>query len=183
MEKFVLLDRDGVINVVREDGIKSYEDYVFIPMIPEAFFELQKNGVNAVIVDNDVSLANGDIDYGVVNQINSRIEEHIGEAGGRVHDILVCPSNDDVKYPSPALLEKAAEKHGFALEDTYFITASLEGLQAGWAAGCKTAFVKTGKPYKTMQYLKTAEKGPEIVQPDLLTITNQICKELKEVSS
>lgn len=178
MEKFVLLDRDGVVNVLREEGVKSFEEFVFIPMVPEAFYEFEKKGVNAVVLDNDQALATGDIDFNVINQINSRIEEHVSESGGRVHDILVCPSNDDVKYPSPALLEKAAEKHGFALADTYFITASLEGLQAGWAAGCKTAFVKTGKPYQTMQYLKTAEKGPEIVQPDLLTIATRICQEL-----
>jgi D-glycero-D-manno-heptose 1,7-bisphosphate phosphatase len=183
MEKFVLLDRDGVINVIREDGINSYDDFVFVPMIPEAFYEFERKRVNAVILDNDQSLANGTIDYGVVGQINSRIEEHVSDSGGRVHDILVCPSNDDVKYPNPALLEKAAEKHGFSLADTYFITASLEGLQAGWAAGCKTAFVKTGKPYKTMQYLKSSDKCPEIVQPDLLTIAVRICSEYNQPSS
>lgn len=175
MEKFVLLDRDGVINVLRENGIHSLDDFVFIPLIPEAFFQLERHKINAVILDNDAALANGDIDYTIIAQINSIIEEHVSGSGGRVHDILVCPSNDDVKYPSPALLKKAAEKHRCKLTETYFITASLEGLQAGWAAGCKTGFVKTGKPYKTMQYLKSAQKGPDILLPDLLGVVTKIC--------
>lgn len=180
MEKFVLFERDGVINVLRDEGIKSLDDFVFIPLIPEAFFQLQRHKINAVILDNDEALAKGDIDYNVIAQINSTIEEHISSSGGIVHDILVCPCNDDVKYPNTALLEKASEKHGFDLTETYFITASLEGLQAGWAAGCKTAFVKSGKPYKTMQYIKSAKKGPDILMPDLLSIVTKICGEYEK---
>ncbi len=180
MDKYILMDRDGVINVKKEIPIKSLNDFAILPNVAEAFYEMQRQGINGLVLDNDEALASGDADFATINQINSCIESHVSESGGRVHDVLVCPSNDDVKYPNPALIEKAAEKYGLDLQSTFFVTASLEGLQAGWAANCRTAFVKTGKPFKTMQYIQSHETPLEMVMPDLLAAVIKIIAKYKE---
>ena len=172
MEKYVLIDRNGVINVRMDEPIKSPDEFVFCPSSIEAIFALTRADIRSIVLTNEEALVHGGMDFSALDAIHAKMHSMIEEAGGRIHDVLVCPENNrdrfDGWYPNPGLLQKAAKKHGFNLRDTYFIGARYECLEAAWAAGCKSAFVRSGKPYKTLQILRTSERQPDLNEPDLM---------------
>lgn len=184
MDKFILMDCDGVINVVQDEPIAKREKLVMLPFVQEAFFELEKQGAKAVLLRNDHAMGEGLIDIKTLGEFHGAIQAFIGEGGGRVHDILVCPckrgGESDCAYPNTGLLTEAARKHGLVLAETWLVCAGFEALQAGWRAGCKTAFVRTGKPFRTMQHLKTSDERPDLIERDLLGAALRILRKFEE---
>ncbi len=172
MEKYILLQRDGVINVLLDNPLTNPDDFVLLPFVPEAFYEMARNQIKPIILTNQEGLASGELEMKDLGAIHSKMISMIEDAGGKVADVLICPHDEskqcDCRYPQPGLLKHAAEKHKFQLQDTFFIGDRLACLEAAWNAGCKSAFVRSGKPHKTMQYLRTAERLPDIITRDLL---------------
>lgn len=178
MGKYILLNRDGVINVKQDHPIAEEKDFVLLPFATEAFFAMKRFDFLPIILACEEGLQNGSMDEATQEAIQERMRNEIETAGGYIHDIIVCPSAmapwDKCAFPKPGMLQIAAYKHGFSLEDTYFIGDRLECLQAAWAVGCKSGLVRTGKPYRTMQYLKTADRGPDLITIDLLSMINKL---------
>ena len=140
MERFILIERDGVINVQRESPIKSLNEFALRPFVQEAFFELRRNQIHTVILTNQPGIEEGVLDYQTLAEIHAQLQVALEESGGKVHDILICPDADPksgCRYPNPDLLQTAAAKHKFNLSETFFVCPRMECLQAGWVAGCK----------------------------------------------
>lgn len=178
MEKFVLIDRDGVITVRQDQPIKSVDDLTFLPFVQESFLEFERNGINLVVLVNSPAPGEVEIAPDVLNEMNNVLHSHMDEVGAHIFEIMVGPQKAQeakrCRFPNPSLLKDAAKKFGFSLASTYFICASLESLQAAWNAGCKSAFVRTGKPYQTMQFLQTSEKQPDFITKDILSAALKI---------
>ncbi|MGH8476879.1 MAG: HAD-IIIA family hydrolase, partial [Methylococcales bacterium] len=60
--KFVLLDRDGVINFDSEDFIRSAHEWLPIPGSLEAIAELSQNGYRVVVITNQSGISRGLLD-------------------------------------------------------------------------------------------------------------------------
>ncbi|MEW6235937.1 MAG: hypothetical protein AB1656_11160 [Candidatus Omnitrophota bacterium] len=180
MERYALIERDGVVNVLQDEPVRTLDRLILLPFVIEAFHTLRENGIKAVIVTCQEPLANGEITAGALDEIHGRMRIMIEEGYGKIEDIMVCPSLyadwERCRFPKPRLLHVAAAKHGFKLQDVFFICSGWESMQAGWAAGCKTAFVKTGKPFHALQALKTSERQPDIIQRDLLSAVIRIIR-------
>lgn len=58
--------------------------------------------------------------------------------------VLVCPDHVERSKPAPDMLLLACEKIGIAPQDTLFIGDDARDIEAGRAAGCKTAAVTYG---------------------------------------
>lgn len=178
MDRYLLIERDGVLCVRREEGILKPEEMLVIPFVSEALFSLGQKDVKAIVLSDQHSIVPSKIDLTTMAAIDERLQSICEETGKRVDDIICCPNNqvkaDQCAFPQPGLFKIAALKYHFKLADTYFVASSLEGLQAAWAAGCKTAFVKTGKPYKAMQYFRTGEQLPDFIVKDFLTAVVKI---------
>lgn len=172
MDKFVLVHRDGVIGVRRDEPITSPDDFILLPYVQEAMFNLREMGIKVIVVVSESALEEGLMDSTVLDDIHDRMIGLIAEGNGKVEDVLVCPSAlapwDKCALPKPGLLQIAAYKHKFDLKQTYFVGDRLECLQAAWTVGCKSAFVKSGKPYKTIKYLKSNPERPDIMAQDFL---------------
>jgi len=180
MEKYVLFDRDGVINVLQDNSVKTPDEFVFLPFVLESFFALAKENIRAIVLTNQELLARGELDRTTLNAIHDKMYSMVEETGGKIHDVLVCPETDREDrtgwYPQPGLLLRAAKKHGFNLRKTYIVGAHKDCLQAAWAAGCKTAFVRTGKPFKTLEFLQQSPRQPDISEIDLLSAVVKIIR-------
>ena len=178
MDKYILMSRDGVINVRQDDPITQVEQLVLLPYVQESCLHLEQLGWKAIILVNEPALANGVMDQSVLKDIHARMYELISEGGGRVTDVMVCPSAyapwDKCAFPKAGLLQLAAYKHALDLPTVYFVGDCLECLQAAWTVGCKSGLVRSGNPYKTLQYLRTSDRVPDLLTNDLLSMVYRI---------
>jgi D-glycero-D-manno-heptose 1,7-bisphosphate phosphatase len=178
MEKYVLIERDGVINVQQNTPVKSVEELVFMPFVFEAFATLQIYGVKAIVITMQEGIEQGILSYENLQEIHKEMRMIIAENDGLIHDIFSCPAPGieyaKFCYPSTNLLRLAASKYAFDLKESFLITNRFAGLQAGWNAGCKTIFVKSGKTFTEIQQLKNSDRQPDFFVKDLLSAIGKV---------
>lgn len=153
--RFVLLDRDGVINDDSADFIKTPEEWYPIVGSLEAIALLNRQGYEVAVVTNQSGLARGFLDEATLAKIHAKMESLLSEKGGRILGIYYCPhgpgSTCGCRKPKPGLLEKFAEEHQADLQNVYVVGDSLRDIHAAQAAGAMPILVKTGKGMKTLE--------------------------------
>jgi len=162
-QAYVLLDRDGVINVDSDDYIKSPEEWHPIPGSLEAIALLNKNGYKVIVITNQSGLGRGMYDEAALAKIHQKMNQLAKEKGGEIDTIYYCPHTPDdncsCRKPNPGLLTRFATEKNRSLHDLFFVGDKLADLQAAKAAGAKSILVKTGKGEKTLI------DNPEISSP------------------
>jgi D-glycero-D-manno-heptose 1,7-bisphosphate phosphatase len=147
-KKFIILDRDGVLNHDRADYVRSPEQLELINGIPETIVRLNQAHYNVIIATNQACIAKGLILPDTLTRIHEKLTTEIGKAGGRIEAIYHCPhKNEDFcacRKPKPGLLLQAQKAYSFKLEETWFVGDTLRDMQAAKAANCLGALVLTG---------------------------------------
>ena len=149
-KRFVLLDRDGVLNEAVRDGyVTGVEMLRLLPGAAEAIARLNRNGFEAIVVSNQQCVGKGILSQEGLAAITEALGDAIEEvAGGVVADFLYCThlSSDGClcRKPKPGLLLEAQRRYGFDLATTYFVGDSFSDLLTAAAAGCPSIFVLSG---------------------------------------
>ncbi|MGA0610622.1 D-glycero-beta-D-manno-heptose 1,7-bisphosphate 7-phosphatase [Caldimonas sp. KR1-144] len=147
--KLVILDRDGTINVDRDDYVKSPDEWQPLPGALEAIARLNHAGWHVVIATNQSGLGRGLFDMASLNAIHAKLNLALAHVGGRIDAIFFCPhSATDAcvcRKPQPGLFEQIGLRYGVDLKTVATLGDSLRDLQAGAAAGCEPHLVRTGK--------------------------------------
>ena len=103
----LLLDRDGVINVLRPgDYVKAPEEFVFCDGAREALRLLEPLFRRIVIVTNQRGVGRGLMSSADLEAIHAGMLEKIREAGGRIDDIYICTAtdpDDPRRKPNPGM--------------------------------------------------------------------------------
>lgn len=153
--KYIILDRDGVINQDSDAYIKSPEEWIPVEGSLEAIELLNRHDFHVVVATNQSGLARGLYDEAMLYQIHSKMQRMVAEKGGRISAIFYCPHgpNDgcDCRKPEPGLLLQFAERAKISLDGIPFVGDTLRDIQAAQAVGAKPFLVKTGKGAKTLQ--------------------------------
>ena len=151
--KYVLLDRDGVINHDSADFIKSADEWQALPKSLEAITLLNQQGYEVVVISNQSGLGRGLFDEATLTAMHQKMHQQLAGCGGKITAVYYCPhlpdEGCDCRKPKVALLKKFAKDYQATLTDCYFIGDSLRDIQAGLAVGAKSILVKTGKGQKT----------------------------------
>ena len=154
-QAYVLLDRDGVINVDSDDYIKTPEEWKPIPGSLEAITLFNKNGYKVIVITNQSGLGRGFYTESTLAEMHQKMHRLTEEKGGRIDAIYVCPHTPDdqclCRKPKPGLLLQFAKEKNISLADVYFIGDKLADIQAAEAAGANPILVKTGKGQKTIK--------------------------------
>jgi D-glycero-D-manno-heptose 1,7-bisphosphate phosphatase len=152
--RYVLLDRDGVINHDSEDFIKFPEQWLPIAGSLEAIALLNDQGYKVVVVTNQSGIARGLFDNAMLEKIHEKMQRMVSEKGGKIDAIYFCPHGPDddcnCRKPKPGLLESFAADNKVRLSGIAVIGDSLRDLQAALAVGANPILVKTGKGQKTL---------------------------------
>jgi D-glycero-D-manno-heptose 1,7-bisphosphate phosphatase len=147
--KLVILDRDGTINVDRDDYIKSPEEWVPLPGALEAIARLNHAGVQVAVATNQSGLGRGLFDMAALNAMHARMNKMLADVGGRIDAVFFCPHSPEeacrCRKPASGLLEQIAERFGVNLQGVPVVGDSLRDLQAGTTLGCEPHLVLTGK--------------------------------------
>ncbi|MGH8549561.1 MAG: D-glycero-beta-D-manno-heptose 1,7-bisphosphate 7-phosphatase [Methylococcales bacterium] len=161
--KFILLDRDGVINHDSDDYIKNPDEWWPIPGSLEAIAELFRGGYRIAVITNQSAIARGLLDLDTLADIHTKMRHSVGQTGGKIEAVYFCPhapdDHCDCRKPKPGLLHQFARDYRVNLANIPFIGDSFRDIQAGLAAGASPFLVKTGKG------LLTLAAHPEIVVP------------------
>lgn len=151
--KYVLLDRDGVINFDSDDFIKSPDEWLPIPNSLEAIAQLHQAGYKIIIITNQSGVGRELYSDADLTAIHLKMQQLVNAACGKIEHIYYCPhlptADCKCRKPKAGMLLQFAQDYAVDLDNTYFIGDSLRDLQAGFAANAKPILVKTGNGAKT----------------------------------
>jgi D-glycero-D-manno-heptose 1,7-bisphosphate phosphatase len=145
--RFVLLDRDGTINV--ECGyISSSNQVQLLPRAAEALRALRAMGLGLIVVTNQSAIGRGYIDMSRLDEIHRRFRQLLADSGVELDGIYVCPHTAAdgcaCRKPLPGLVQQAAAEHGFRPADCFVIGDKPSDINLGKAVGATTILVRTG---------------------------------------
>lgn len=147
--RFVILDRDGVINHDAEDHIKSPDEWVPISGSLEAIARLNHAGYTVVVATNQSGVGRGLFDIGDLNAIHEKFQRALDRVGGHIDGIFFCPHAPDAgcscRKPLPGLLQAISARCSIPLTDVPVIGDAARDAQAALAVGARPLMVRTGK--------------------------------------
>jgi D-glycero-D-manno-heptose 1,7-bisphosphate phosphatase len=152
--KYVLLDRDGVINHDSDDFIKSPDEWIPIEKSLEAIALLNQAGFNVVVISNQSGVGRGYFSLETLAEIHQKLHNLLAEKGGKISAIYFCPhlptDNCLCRKPKTGLLELFSQKYQVSLKNLFFVGDSLSDVKAAQSVAAKPLLVKTGKGLKTL---------------------------------
>jgi D-glycero-D-manno-heptose 1,7-bisphosphate phosphatase len=153
-EKYVLLDRDGVINHDSNDYIKSPDEWLPIEGSLEAIALLNKNGFKVVVISNQSGIAREYYSLVTLNAMHDKMQRLLAEKGGKIEAIYFCPHAPNkhclCRKPKTGLLELFSREKNYPLKNIFFVGDSLSDIKAAEAVCALPLLVKTGKGLKTL---------------------------------
>ncbi|MGM0564734.1 MAG: D-glycero-beta-D-manno-heptose 1,7-bisphosphate 7-phosphatase [Pseudomonadota bacterium] len=155
-QKWIVLDRDGVINEDSDEYVKSAEEWIPIPGSLEAIARLKRAGYGIAVATNQSGLGRGLFYFDAFEAMCEKMDVLLDQVGGWVDGIFLCPhapeDSCDCRKPKPGLYHQIIEAFELdSLEGVVTVGDSLRDLQAGRAVGCRPVLVKTGKGERTLE--------------------------------
>ncbi len=151
--KFIVLDRDGVINEDSGDFIKSTDEWEPITGSLGAIAKLTASGYRICIATNQSGLARGLFDESTLADIHQKLCAAVEDCGGLIEGIFFCPHGPDeacgCRKPRTGLLTQIERELSVSLEGQTFVGDSLTDLQAAQSFNMKAVLVRTGKGAET----------------------------------
>lgn len=146
--KWVVLDRNGVINQDVPNGVRSAAELQPLPGSLEAIARLTQAGWRVTLATNQAGLGQRLFDYDAFAAMNAKLQKLVGERGGRIDAIAFAPEAPeqatDLRKPNPGMLKDLARRLGVATEGVWFVGDSATDIAAAKAAGMRSALVRTG---------------------------------------
>ena len=169
--KWVILDRDGVINEDSDDFIKSPEEFKIIDGSLEGMSALNHAGYNIVIITNQSGVGRGLFSIDTLNAIHQKLLAECQRHMIQIDAIFFCPHHPDdgcdCRKPKPGLFLDMAERTGANLKETFAIGDSWRDIEAAKTAQARPILVKTGKGQNT-----TAAHKQEIEKQSIPVFAN-----------
>lgn len=171
MGRLALLDRDGVINVDRQDSVKSLDELALIAGSAAAIARLNAADIKVAVVTNQSVVGRGVIPMRQLEAIHQRLAEMLARDGARIDALFVCTDPPGApsqrRKPRPGMLIEAMQRFRAQPERTPMIGDDLRDLEAAHAAGCPRVLVRTGKGAATQAAGIPAALLPVAVHADL----------------
>ncbi|MGQ9889303.1 MAG: D-glycero-beta-D-manno-heptose 1,7-bisphosphate 7-phosphatase [Aggregatilineales bacterium] len=158
----VFLDRDGVINRNRDDHVKRWAEFTFMPNVLESIRLLTATGLPVFVVTNQAVIARGLASEADIVEIHARMTAAIAEAGGHITRVYYCPhdarDNCDCRKPKPGMLLRAQREYGVDLTRSFMVGDAWTDVEAGLSVGARSILVMTGRGQR--QFAQTWTRSP-----------------------
>ena len=145
--RFVLLDRDGVINRERGDFTTTVEEWEWVPGALAGMKKLTKAGFGIIVITNQSGISRGIITEDGLANLHDFMIRTVRDAGGDIARVYHCPhktaDNCSCRKPHPTMLLAAANDFGFDLAGTFFIGDAPRDMEAAARAGAQGVFIDT----------------------------------------
>lgn len=146
--KFIILDRDGVINYDSADYVKSEQEWTAIPGSLRAIGRLYRSGYHVAVITNQSGLARGKLNVENLNAIHRKMNAHLSQYGGVIEALFYCPhgpdDNCECRKPKPGMFLELSRRIGMPLAGVMAVGDKLSDIEAARAAGAIPVLVRTG---------------------------------------
>ncbi len=177
MKPAVFLDRDGTL-IENRGYICEFSQVGFYPSAAAAVRRLNRAGFAVVVVSNQSAVARGICSQEQVLALHRALQEHFRAQGAEIAAFYHCPFLADgevaafrrqspLRKPQPGMLLLAAAEHGLDLAASWMVGDSLDDVEAGRRAGCRTVLVRTGFGAESETRLSEGAARPDHVAADL----------------
>lgn len=157
--KWIILDRDGVINFDSDKYIKNVEEWNPIPGSIEAIADLYAAGFKIAIATNQSGISRGLFSLDDLEDMHTKLNSLVENAGGEISGIFYCPHlpNDQCacRKPKTGLLDEIERQFDIDLKGVPFVGDSEKDIQAAIDKGCAPILVCTGKGEMTRKVINT----------------------------
>jgi D-glycero-D-manno-heptose 1,7-bisphosphate phosphatase len=172
--KAVFLDKDGTL--VRNVPYNTDPRLIrYTEGADEGVRMLHEAGYLLVIVTNQGGVARGTITEEELAVARTDIERHLSGVGSLLSGFYYCPHSTDAvieryrgdcacRKPNPGMLQQAARDHDIDLRRSWMIGDTLDDIESGKRAGCRTVLMDTAG--ETLWQL-TRERVPDHIVPSL----------------
>ncbi len=147
--RVVILGRDGILNVYREDHVKAPEEWQTIAGVLDAVARLNHGGWHAVVATNQSGIGRGMIDMASVNAVHAHMNQQLVAEGGRLDAVFFCPHTPEdacaCRKPLPGMMHEVARRYNVDLREVPMVCDTLRDLLAAQAAGCEPHLVLSGR--------------------------------------
>jgi len=148
--KYIILDRDGVINYDSEHYIKTPDEWIPMPGSIEAIARLHQAGYKIAIATNQSGIARGLYNLDILNAIHEKLRSAVKLAGGNIDVIFFCPHHPEeqcgCRKPEPGMLLSAARHFDISLSGVHMVGDTWRDAQAAQQAGCTPLLVRSNMP-------------------------------------
>jgi histidinol-phosphate phosphatase family protein len=173
-DQAVFIDKDGVLIHNHPFNIDPSEMRL-MPGTAEGLLMLARQGYRLFAFSNEPGVALGFFSEVALKMVEARLKQLVEEAGARLESFYYCPHSTrgnllkytrgcDCHLPAPGLFERAARDHGLSLERSWLLGDSLDDVEAGRRAGCRTLLVDNGGE---SEWHFNEERRPHRVASDL----------------
>ena len=142
----IFVDRDGVLNEEVE-YLHDPEKVRIIPGVLQGLRRLQEAGYRVVVVTNQAGIGLGYFRTEDFYRVNRVLLKEATAAGLRFDRIYFCPHGVSdgcrCRKPLPGMLLRAHDELNVRLDGSWMIGDSTVDIEAGKAAGCKTALFRS----------------------------------------
>jgi D-glycero-D-manno-heptose 1,7-bisphosphate phosphatase len=143
--KAVLLDRDGVICVNRDDHVKNWSEFEFLPDAANQLQRLSTVGLRLAIVTNQAIIGRGMVSHRAVEKINTQMCERLRQSGVEIEGVFICPHAPDdecgCRKPAPGLVSKAIDRMAIEPDQSCIVGDVYSDIAAGFSGGCRSGFL------------------------------------------
>jgi D-glycero-D-manno-heptose 1,7-bisphosphate phosphatase len=178
----VFLDRDGVLTELVPDpgsGLPesplSPGDVRLVPGAAAAARRLRDDGGYALVgVTNQPAAAKGRLTVSRLEEVQARVVDLLAAAGVELDGWRMCLHHPDgvvaelsgpceCRKPAPGMLLDAARELGLDLDRSWMVGDTDADIEAGRAAGCRTALiVHPGSAHKRSEAAPADLEGPDL---------------------
>jgi D-glycero-D-manno-heptose 1,7-bisphosphate phosphatase len=172
--RFILLDRDGTLNVERH-YLSDPDQLELLPGVIPALKRLRALGFGLAVVTNQSGVGRGYFTLEKLGDIHQRLRELLAEGGVALDAIYICPHTPDqpcrCRKPLPGMIEQAVAEFGFDPTQAIVIGDKAADIDLGHAVGATSILVRTGCE-------QAGACRPDAIVDDLAAAVDLIEKEL-----
>ena len=153
MDKYILLDRDGTINI-EKDYLYKIEDFEYEYGVLEALKIFQEKGFKLAVITNQSGIGRGYYTEEEFLQLTSFMENDLKKNGITIEKTYYCPHHTDGKgiyktecdcrKPGTLLFEKAVSELNIDTKSSYMLGDKASDLIPAEKLGITPVFLKTG---------------------------------------
>ncbi|HEX5483530.1 MAG TPA: HAD family hydrolase [Terriglobia bacterium] len=147
LRRAVFLDRDGVINRKAPEGqyITGWRHFELLPGVAQAVRQFNEAGFLVIVVTNQQCVAKGLLTETQLKSIHRRMVADLKRQGSVIDAVYYCPHGAEAhcacRKPEPGMILEAARDYKINLAASWMVGDCFKDVQAGLAAGCKTAWI------------------------------------------
>lgn len=173
MNRVVFLDNDGTL--IEQASYSHPGQIRLIPTARRAIMRLVREGYSIAVVANQSAIAHGQLPEEAMTVIRDRFLELFAPMGAQLAGFYYCPHHPegtvtqfaiacDCRKPAAGLILRAAEELGVDPAESWMVGDTLDDVEAGNRAGCRTILLDNG--HET-EWRVGGERWPTAVVEDL----------------